>query len=711
MKTACSGLDGRESVISVNEKLASSPAQSQNTLTVPATQSSTQPVPAPQTKSWWSRPAVTFSATTTSIPPSDKIVSQGQLPVLPGDELKIAKMEIESLKSKLSQLESRSIEQNILDSDRLKKDLEAKVAELEAELKSSKESRDCFSKSASIYEDELKRSKLEVEKRTVRLNDLELKHSKENSGSTEPQSAVLLLEDQDKDIDSNSKLGLENSNFTEAAFEEQKAKISQLYFELNKVTSTFQAKESLFVAAEKDLKKNILRLKEEIEILAKKVSEQEEKTAEIFTAENIEELKSKHLIVVEKIQSDLSKQIGINKELQTNFDAQLTKYHALQKECERIMQTAGKDGDSLKVQLKKAAEDLIVSQKNLDGSKKEIEILKTQIKKDKERSDALIGGLQSQLNDLLLEKSSTERKIRAELEEKGKKEKAEIENKTKKEKEDIENKIKKERAESEDRLRKEVVRLNGELDKIKKETDAFRSAKLDELSKNAIRIKQLEIESLALKTETAKTIVELKTKIDDLNKQLSSQKKDVVSEEKLKKDLDEVSAKFDSLSSKHDIILQELEVSQSAFERTSKSLAESESANKKLKLKNYEIERSEQVAKAKITKIEKEREEREQVLNELKAKLNEAEIALDGYRKDVNSTAALSRTKIEQLEIQVEDFKKLNAELTAKCSNIEKEFKIAERKSAQIVKDLQKQLSKLNRGGINEDTSEGASCI
>lgn len=427
----------------------------------------------------------------------------------------------------------------------------------------------------------------------------------------------------------------------------------------------------------------------EIEKTRNRVIKLEKELIEIQTVmkENaLQHLKDTETIF--QIKNNLESQIATNYDLQLKLESESLKLQNSYKECDLLkINASGKQSDSLSAiqNLQKIKDDSAIVTKNLEGCKKEIETLKTQLKYTKERSDALISSLQEQLNQSLIDAAGAERKTRAACEEKAKKDKFELEEKSKKERSEWEIKYKKDKGDGEEKLKKDLIKLTTDLEKLKKESELFKTSKVDELTKCSTRIKQLEAELAASKLESSKQIIDLQGKMGELHKQSLSRQHDEAAENSLRQEILDLSNTLEAMESKHDVIVQELEVSQSAYDRTSKINQQSEENNKRLKAKNDELQHSEQLAKRALAKLEKEREEREGTLSACKAQLDEAFKTLDSYQKDISSSNAISNSKIEAMELLVQSLKASNAEITSKFTAIEKELKIQERKSGQIV--------------------------
>jgi DNA repair exonuclease SbcCD ATPase subunit len=633
-------------------------------------------------KSWWSR---TVNPTTTTITVNE--IPEAGPETGENKEEKVSETGLPDFDTVLN--------------DQLKHDLEAAnitITRIDLELKVHNEYQDKRVKESELLLQELKKAKLEIEtlsEQLLKVDSPPIPDAKDNQLTFYHETAKTLisqLENQIKDvIDLNlqiSKEPEEKNNFIKQYI----SKTQQLEFELAKVIEELRLKGEIRQTSNIESEMQIKTLlKENDDLLTKLTQQQNINSADRLLSQQIDAMKIDHATETKKIQLNLNNMTVLHQELEKHFTEQSGKLESAKKECEKLRITPVvddnmlKQSQSLSAQLLKATSDLGITQKNLDGCKKEIDLLKTQIKTNKERSDGLVGSLQEQLNTLLLDKAGMERKIKAENEEKSKKEKIDIEEKFKKERIEWDVKSKKEKEASDERYKKEVVRLNIELEKLKKESDAFRVSKTEDLNKTTIKLNQQTQELNTLKNDAARINTELQGKVNELTKQLSNQKHDVAAEEKLKNELMELTSLYEAQISKHDIVVQELEVSQAAYDRISKSFSTSEETNKKFKTQNFELNQTVQISQKNILKLEKERDEMTKRYNETKSKLDQTQSALDGCAKDTNNSTAITLSKVEKLESQAEIYKNTIEELTNKCSNAEKELKIGERKSTQLV--------------------------
>eukprot|EP00842_Homolaphlyctis_polyrhiza_P005456 jgi/Hompol1/5911/HPOL_002688-RA len=370
--------------------------------------------------------------------------------------------------------------------------------------------------------------------------------------------------------------------------------------------------------------------------------------------------------------------------------------------------------NELEAEIAKRKEDVAAIQKTADTAKKDLETAQKQISKNKEVNDMLVKSLQEQLSQISTDKSSSEKRMRAELEDKARKDRVDLETKYMKEKIDLEEKFKKEK-----------VKMTADLEKARKDMDTYKldsakrfekelAAKSDELAKTTQRIKSLEQDLQTLKADGAKATDALNAKIAELNKQLASKGADaeklIGAETSLREQLESAADQLSTIQSKYDILTQELEVAHASNERSSKLLLELEDSNKKLKSRNDELLHAETGLKRSIAKLEREREDTLLQMSEIKAKMQDADNTLRSHMSELQTARNASGSKISEFEARIQQLTQDNETLSKKLIDTENEMRILERKSTQLVKDLQKQLIR-ERKQKDDDMSDAGSTI
>jgi chromosome segregation ATPase len=367
----------------------------------------------------------------------------------------------------------------------------------------------------------------------------------------------------------------------------------------------------------------------------------------------------------------------------------------------------------LQVEIQKKNQEIQTLTKKVESSKLELDNLTKQMARNKEASEFLSKSLQDQINQILDQKATSDKKVRNEMEEKFKKEKAELEERFKKEKAELDEKNKKsmidaelrntkERVDLEEKFKKEKNKLSQDYDKLKKDTDANRAElqkkmdqavanKTDELNKSLSRVKSLESELSQLKGEQGKLIDSLNAKISELEKESTSVKEDHTK-------LNALAENMASLQAKYDLLVQENEVAQANFQRNLKALTEKEDSLKKLKSAKEELQRNEESLKRSIQRLEKERElatseiqkEREEIVKRITEAETKWNTALETIKQYQDRISALEQERDHLKEDKEATLKKLE--------ETENELSVSGRKAAQMVKDLQKQLQKQRKG-------------
>lgn len=320
------------------------------------------------------------------------------------------------------------------------------------------------------------------------------------------------------------------------------------------------------------------------------------------------------------------------------------------------------------------------------------------LKKINEKIELEVGLLQEKINVLVSDKVNYEKRLKAEAVDRIKKDKFELEEKFKKEKYELEEKCK-----------KDNVALGSANEKLKLELEATKTQNLkkyekdiatknEEVAKQSLKIKQLEQEIITIKIEIKKITEDNHIKLVEAKKEIESKEKE---NHQMKLDVPMLRAKIldfenqtNQLQSSLEIAVSEMEVSKSAHERVSKLLLEKEEGYKKTKQKNDELFHSEALAKKTIAKIEKERDEYLVLSNQLKATTSELESNILANGKRLEAEKDISVSRISELQLSVEQKTTEIELLNQKIQDMEREFKISEKKNLQIIKDLQKQFNK-----------------
>ncbi|KAJ3275922.1 hypothetical protein HDV01_006789 [Terramyces sp. JEL0728] len=368
----------------------------------------------------------------------------------------------------------------------------------------------------------------------------------------------------------------------------------------------------------------------------------------------------------------------------------------------------------LQVELDKKNAEIHTNASKINGYKAEVEGLQKQIARNKEASDFLSKSLQEQIAQLLDSKASSDKKLRAELEEKfkldhlemSKKEKLDLEEKNRKAMIDAELRNTKEKVDLEEKFKKEKTKMTQDLEKQKKDQDALKldltkkydtmvAAKTDEINKSLAKTKSLEAELSTFKQDQAKMVESLTLKNTELAKDVEKAKQDQTSSTKAVEDLKE-------LTSKYELLVQENQVTLAGYQRNSKALAEKEDQFKKLKTQKDELQETQDKTKKSLSKLEKDKEASaaenttlKQQLESNQTMIDELKVQVDALNSKILEQSTVSSTEMETLKAEKENLEK-------KLKETDHELTLANRKSAQMVKDLQKQLAKERRGEKSE---------
>ncbi|KNC96019.1 uncharacterized protein SPPG_08615 [Spizellomyces punctatus DAOM BR117] len=343
----------------------------------------------------------------------------------------------------------------------------------------------------------------------------------------------------------------------------------------------------------------------------------------------------------------------------------------------------------------KTAADAVIAEKNA-----EIARLTTKINEMKEANDTQVKSLNAKLEQLQEVSATAEKKVALEVDERVRKQRIELDDKVKKEQKEKQKilseyeKHKKDFVEMQRKLEREII------------------SKGEELGGSLRKIKTLEQEIASIRTENAKLQDEHKATISDLTRQLEDKQKELTKlrefEVHNRVDVEPLKEQISSLQSRHDILVAELEVARGSLDRAAKSLQDKEDGNRKLKARIDELQTSEATLKKSIARLEKERCDIQAQITPLKERIASLEAARESHVQDVENARADTEVRLNAIETEKARFQSENEILAKKLKQAESEMKILERKSAQIVKDLQKQLSKERKHReFQEDNVEG----
>ncbi|KAJ1339517.1 hypothetical protein BSLG_005841 [Batrachochytrium salamandrivorans] len=232
-------------------------------------------------------------------------------------------------------------------------------------------------------------------------------------------------------------------------------------------------------------------------------------------------------------------------------------------------------------------------------------------------------------------------------------------------------------------------------------------SKAEEAFKAQQKLKFIETELSTIKAESSKVVESLNAKVADLTKQMTSQYAD---SDRIKQEENTLTEKLhclteqqSELQSKYDILSQELEVARASNERSSKSLLERDEIHKKIKARNDELIHAEAVFKRSINRLEKERDEAISQATKLAACQAEQDALVQTHKAE-DAAKSTNGSTITELQSKVAKLMQDNDIISKKLAETENEMKIVERKSAQLVKDIQKQLIKERKQREEDDT-------
>lgn len=413
------------------------------------------------------------------------------------------------------------------------------------------------------------------------------------------------------------------------------------------------------------------------------------------------------------------------KHLQDEIVSKTTDLQHSQEKIKTYEQNSGRDKETasglaqkatiLSVEIEKKTAETISLSKKVENTQHEIEILHKQIRQGKETSEFLSKSLQDQINQLLDSKAASDKKLRAELDEKFKKDKLELEAGFKKEKLEFEEKGKKlmiegelrgtkEKVETEEKVKKEKSKLVLDLEKLRKDYDTLKadSSKKEELVKTQARVKSLEGELVTLKAEQSKLVDGLNLKVSELSKDQISFKETQI---KLTTNQEDLTA----LQAKYDLVMQENEVAHANYERNLKGVTEKEDVIKKLKAAKDDIHNSEKTLKSSLVRLEREKEVLQIDNSALKSRIETQLSLIEGEKKTAEIAIEQAVVKVKSMEAELDRFRSEKEKVEKKLEETDHELSVSGRKAAQMVKDLQKQLAKQRKGGIEEEPTSKVS--
>ncbi|TPX64062.1 hypothetical protein SpCBS45565_g06145 [Spizellomyces sp. 'palustris'] len=339
--------------------------------------------------------------------------------------------------------------------------------------------------------------------------------------------------------------------------------------------------------------------------------------------------------------------------------------------------------------------DAVIAEKNA-----EIALLTAKLNEMKEANETQMKSLNERLEQLQEASATTEKNVALEVDERVRKQRVELDDRVKKEQKEKQKilseyeKHKKDFVEMQRKLEREII------------------SKGEELGGSMRKGKTLEQEIAAIRTENAKLQDEHKATISELTRQLEDKQKELT---KLREfelhnrvEVEPLKEQIGSLQSRHDILVAELEVARGSLDRAAKSLQDKEDGNRKLKARIDELQTIETTLKKGIARLEKERCDIQAQVTPLKERIASLEAARESHVQDLEHARADIEVRLNAVETEKARFQSENEILAKKLKQAESEMKILERKSAQIVKDLQKQLSKERKHReFQEDNVEG----
>ncbi|KAJ3184791.1 hypothetical protein HDU85_001469 [Gaertneriomyces sp. JEL0708] len=289
-----------------------------------------------------------------------------------------------------------------------------------------------------------------------------------------------------------------------------------------------------------------------------------------------------------------------------------------------------------------------------------------------------------------------------------KSEKTALEERVRKERVDMEEKARRERMDLDDKLkgeRKERQKVQSDFEKLKKDSSDLQRRlereiimKGEELGASLRKLKGYEQEANDMKAE--------RVKIEELQKELESRRK--IDTDRLN-EISQLRDQIRAQQSTHDITVGELEVVRASLDRSNKNIAEKDESIRKLRARIDELHAAETQYRRTVAKLEKERNDTGASLVGVEQKLAAVVKELAHRDEEIHSLSSETEGRARTAE---EERKKAVAEvqdLTLKIRELEGERRIIDKKNAQMIRDLQKQLSKEKRQReLQQDAQEAS---
>ncbi|RKO93228.1 hypothetical protein BDK51DRAFT_29250 [Blyttiomyces helicus] len=432
---------------------------------------------------------------------------------------------------------------------------------------------------------------------------------------------------------------------------------------------------------------------------------------------------------------EISAQKGENARLRSLHEAAAKETVSRQEEVARsIVELSALRARSSEIEEKLTRKEAEVSaaHKAAEAHKKELETLQRKMGQNKEANDILVRTLQERIQMTEGDKTTIEKKIKAEMEDRIKKEKAEVEERHKREKTEWDDKLKrkdaelkeqrnewddklkrkeaelKEKMSSEEKLRKEKEKLTADLEKSKKDHQEMSKkfekelvTKGEDLAKQTQRARSLEQEAQTLRSDYSKTQAEMFMKQQETERARAH-------EDALRAEIDSGKEQVAALQSRNDLLTAELEVAHASVERASRSYQEKEDVVKKAKSRAEELAASESALRKSLARTERERDEAVGELAAAREKVAAMERTVASLQEEAVARKSSGEARTIEAEQNLAALKVEMQTLKKKLQDLESENKISERKSAQIIKDLQKQLAKERKQNSHEDPPEAS---
>ncbi|TPX59690.1 hypothetical protein PhCBS80983_g02262 [Powellomyces hirtus] len=299
-------------------------------------------------------------------------------------------------------------------------------------------------------------------------------------------------------------------------------------------------------------------------------------------------------------------------------------------------------------------------------------------------------------------------KYKAELDEKLKRDKAEVEEKVKKEQKEKQKVAgefethKKAAVELQKRLEKEIISKGEELGSCMRKMKAVETELATIKTESTKQLEEHRVQSAStvkqLEDKLASTTKHLEDKLASTSRQLEERSRELEKlrqgETQNREEIQPLKEQLATLQSQHNVMTGELEVVRASLERSVKTVQERDETCKKLKQRVDELQNVEASLKKANARIEKEREDTAAQIAPLAARIKDLEAKEEERVQQLQKAEEELDAKMKSLMEQKATMEAENEELVRKGRQAENDMKILERKSAQIVKDLQKQLAK-----------------